>query len=304
MPQPVLTVGSIALDTIRMPDGKIYKDVPGGSCTYFIHSAHFFVPVRVVGVVGEDFPKKYLDGFKKCRADLAGLRILPGQTFQWHGSYQSDMNSRVTDALLFGVFETFNPVLPEKYLDSKYIFLACAQPELQSRVLDQVRDPALAVCDTIEIYIREQRRALDKLIRRCQGMIVNDAEARLLSGDANLVKAAAGIVKKYKLSFLVLKKGEHGGLLAGKDGIIPFPAYPLVRVADPTGAGDCFAGGFMGSLARSNKTDGKTLRLACANATAVASAACEGVALYGLLRATPAAIRKRADDFLKMTRLG
>ena len=135
MPAPVLAIGSIALDTIRMPDGKVYKNVPGGSCTYFIHSAGFFVPVRVIGVVGEDFPKKYLDGFRKCRADLAGLQILPGKTFQWHGTYQKDMNSRETDALHFGVFETFDPVLPEKYRDSKYVFLACSQPELQGRAL-------------------------------------------------------------------------------------------------------------------------------------------------------------------------
>ena len=300
----LLVVGSIALDTLKMPGGKVYKNVPGGSCTYFIHSAHFFNPVRVVGVVGKDFPKKYIEGFRKCKADLDGLQILPGDTFQWHGTYHQDMNNRDTDALHFGVLGSFDPILPGKYLDSEYIFLACSQPELQMRVLDQVKGKPLAVCDTIEIYIKESRPALDKLIRRCQGMIVNDAEARLISGEDNLVKAAEGIHKKYKLQFLVLKKGEHGGILVTKDGLTPFPAYPLAKIADPTGAGDCFAGGFMGTLAKARKADAKTLRLAVANATSVASYLCEGIALNSLAKVTPAQVRARAAAFVKMTRLG
>ncbi len=300
----LLVVGSIALDTLHMPNGKVYTDVPGGSCTYFIHSACFFSPTRVVGVVGEDFPKKYIEGFKKSKADLTGLQIQSGKTFQWHGTYMADMNNRVTDALHFGVLGTFNPILPDKYVDSNYIFLACSQPELQMRVLDQVKGKPFAVCDTIEIYIKENRKDLDKLIRRCQGMIVNDVEARLISGEDNLVAAAQGIVKKYKLQFLVLKKGEHGGLLVNKDGIVPFPAFPLAKVADPTGAGDCFAGGFMGTLAKYNKCDNKTLRLAVANATATASYACEGVALNSLTKLTAAQVRARSNAFIKMTRLG
>ncbi len=182
----LLVVGSIALDVLRMPNGKEYKNVPGGSCTYFIHSAQFFHKLRVVGVAGEDFPAKCIDGFKKAGADLSGLQIQAGKTFQWHGTYMKDMNNRVTDALHFGVLGTFDPVLPQKYLDSKFIFLACSQPELQMKVLDQVKGKPLAVCDTIEIYIKENRRDLDKLIKRCQGMIVNDAEARLLSGEIRL----------------------------------------------------------------------------------------------------------------------
>ncbi len=144
----LLVVGSIALDTIRMPDGKIHKDVAGGSCSYFIHSASFFSRVRVVGVVGEDFPKKYVEGFKARKADLAGLQILPGKTFQWHGTYHKDMNNRDTDALHFGVLGEFDPVLPAKYLDSNFIFLACSQPHLQAKVLDQVKGSPLAVIAT------------------------------------------------------------------------------------------------------------------------------------------------------------
>ncbi len=300
----LLVVGSIALDTIKMPGGKIHRDVAGGSCSYFIHSAHFFNPVRVVGVVGKDFPKKYVDGFKKCKADLTGLQIVPGETFRWHGTYHKDMNNRDTDALHFGVLGSFDPVLPKKYLDSECIFLACSQPELQMKVLDQVKGRPLAVCDTIEVYIKNSRPALDKLIRRCQGMIVNDAEARLIAGEDNLVKAALDIHKKYRLQFLVLKKGEHGGFLVTKDGITPFPAFPLAKIADPTGAGDCFAGGFMGTIAKAKKTDAKTLRAAVANATAVASYACEGVALSSLAKLTQAQVRARAGEFVKMTRLG
>ena len=300
----LLVVGSIALDTLRMPGGKVYKNVAGGSCSYFIHSASFFNRVRVVGVVGKDFPAKYVTGFKKCKADLTGLQTLPGKTFQWHGTYHEDMNNRDTDALHFGVLGEFNPVLPQKYLDSKFIFLACSQPELQGRVLDQVEGKPFAVIDTIEVYIQNSRKELDKVIRRCQGMIVNETEARMLMGEDNLVKCAQDLYKKYKLQFLVLKKGEHGGFLVAKDGISPFPAFPLAKIADPTGAGDCFAGGFMGTLAKTGKTDGKTLRQAVVNATAVASYACEGVALSGLTRITGAQVRARANAFVKMTRLG
>ncbi len=300
----VLVVGSIALDTLRMPDKKEYVNVAGGSCTYFIHSAHFFSPVRVVGVVGDDFPKKYLDGFRKCKADLTGLQIRKGEkTFQWHGTYHKDMNNRDTDALHFGVLGSFDPILPEKYRNGKTVFLACSQPELQMKVLDQMNGKPLAICDTIEIYIQESRKELDKLIRRCQGMIVNDTEIKLIAGDDNLVPAAAAMRKKYKLEFLVVKKGEHGGLLAFKDKIYPFPAYPLVKVADPTGAGDCFAGGFVATLDKLGKVDLKSLKKAIVNATAVASYACEGVALAGLTKVTGTKVKARANEFAKMTSL-
>ena len=297
----VMVVGSIALDTLRMPGKKEYKDVPGGSCTYFIHSAHFFSPVRVVGVVGDDFPKKYLDGFRKCGADLEGLQIRKGEkTFQWHGTYMDDMNDRVTDALHFGVLGSFDPILPEKFRSTKTVFLACSQPALQARVLDQMQGSPLAICDTIEVYIKENRRDLDKLIRRCQGMIVNDSEIRLISGLDNLVAASLAMLKKYKLRFLVVKKGEHGGLLAYQNQIHPFPAYPLAKVVDPTGAGDCFAGGFVASLDKAGKITLKNLKKAIVNATAVASFACEGIALAGLARLTPTQVRMRAGAFSKL----
>lgn len=300
----LLVVGSIALDTLKMPNGKVHKDVLGGSCAYFIHSAHFFTPVRVVGAVGDDFPKKHLDGFKKCRADLTGLQTLPGKTFQWHGTYHKDMNNRDTDALHFGVLETFQPVLPPKFRNSDFVFLACSQPHLQLMVLDQIEGKPCAVCDTIEVYIQNDRPMLDKLIKRCSGMIINDSEARLMTGEDNIVKAAAGIHKKYKLEFLIVKKGEHGGVLVDAAGITPFPAYPLMKVVDPTGAGDTFAAGVMATLARKGKADPKTLRQAIANGTACASYACEGLGLSKLMKLTARDVNARAREFVKMTSLG
>jgi sugar/nucleoside kinase (ribokinase family) len=300
-----MVVGSIALDTIKMPNGKIYKDVPGGSCGYFIHSARFFAPVRVVGVAGEDFPKKHLDGFRKCKADLEGLQIRRGgKTFQWHGTYMADMNDRTTDALHFGVLGDFDPVVPAKFRKTSHVFLACSQPWLQAKVLDQMEGKTFAVCDTIAVYIQNDRKDLDKLIRRCQGMIVNDEEARMLSGDHNLVSTAIGLRKKYRLQFLVVKKGEHGGLLAVKDALVPFPAWPLEKVPDPTGAGDSFAGGFVATLAKLGRADLPALKTAVLNATSVASYACQGVALAGLTKATAKDVRARAAAFEKTVRLG
>lgn len=300
----LLVVGSIALDTLKMPDGKIHRNVLGGSCSYFIHGAYFFQPVRVVGAVGEDFPKKCIEGFKKCKADLTGLQVLPGKTFQWHGTYHKDMNNRDTDALHFGVLEKFSPVLPEKFRDSKFIFLACSQPALQMQVFKQVKNKPVAVCDTIEIYIKQDRAMLDKVIKNCRGMFINESESRLLTGEDNLVKAALAIYKKYKLEFVVLKKGEHGGFLVDKQGISPFPAFPLSKIADPTGAGDCFAAGFMGTVAKAGKTDPKTLRKAIVNGTAIASFACEGLGLSRLMKVTTAEANARAKEFVKMITLG
>ncbi len=300
----VMVVGSIALDTVRMPNKKEYKNIPGGSCTYFIHSAHYFSPIRVVGVIGDDFPEKYIAGFRKCKADLDGLQIRKGeQTFQWHGTYMSDMNDRTTDALHFGVLGAFDPILPEKYRTTRTVFLACSQPALQLQVLDQMQGKPLAVCDTIEIYIKENRRELEKVMKRCQGMIVNDAEARLITGEDNLVACSLSMAKKYNFDFLVVKKGEHGGLLTFKNKIYPFPAYPLAKVLDPTGAGDSFAGGFVATLDKAGKVDLKTLKKAVANATAVASYTCEGIALAGLTRTPAAKVRARASEFAKISSL-
>jgi sugar/nucleoside kinase (ribokinase family) len=261
--------------------------------------------VRVVAAVGRDFPKKYLDGFRRCRADLAGLQVIPdGTTFRWEGTYLPDMNNRTTDSLSFGVLASFQPVVPASFQDSPTVFLACAIPAMQLRILSQMRGKPLVVCDTIEVYIRENRQDLDKVIRRSQGMIVNDSEARLLSGEDNLVATALGLLRKYRLEFLVLKKGEHGGILAYQNQAYPFPAYPLAKVADPTGAGDSFAGGLVATLDQAKKIDLKTLKKAILNATVVASFACEGVSLSRLSRVSLADCRERAKKFAQAVSLG
>lgn len=300
---PVLVVGSIALDTIRTPDKKEYKNVPGGSCTYFSLCASFLTPVRVVSVVGGDFPKKYISMMEKHDIDLAGLEIRKGEkTFQWHGTYMANMNDRVTDKLEFGVLGGFNPVLPESYRSIQHVFLACSQPKLQLRVIDQMRGSPLVVSDTIAVYIKNDRKDLDKLIKRSNGLIVNDEEARMLCGDDNLIRCAKEILRRGP-QFAIIKKGEHGCILADRDGMYPYPAHPLAKVADPTGAGDSFAGGFMGYLAKTRKADSKTLRRAIAYATAAGSYTCEGVALTRLAKLTAADIKERADAFMKMIRI-
>ncbi len=302
----VLVVGSIAIDTIRTPDGKEYRDVLGGSCTYFSCAASFFDSVRVVGVVGGDFEQKHVDLLKARDIDLAGLEIKQdGETFRWAGTYSEDMNERTTDDLQFGVLGEFDPKLPDSYRDTDYVFLACAQPELQLGVMDQMRGEPLVVCDTIEFYIQNARQALDRVFARADGIIINDGEARMLTGKSSLVHAAKSLLAMGP-RFVVLKKGEHGGLLALKDDpvIYPFPAFPLEDVVDPTGAGDSFAGGFMGYLARSGGADTATLRRAVLHGTATASFACQGISLTRLAQINAGEVEKRAAEFARMLCVG
>ncbi|MBN2711195.1 MAG: sugar kinase, partial [Planctomycetes bacterium] len=237
---PLLVVGSIAIDTIRTPDGKEHADVLGGSCTYFSYSASFMTKVQVVGIVGEDFEQKHIDLLKSREIDLDGLEVMKGgKTFRWAGTYAENTNDRTTDDLQFGVLEQFNPVLPDNYKDTPFVFLACAAPELQLKVMDQLEGKPFVVCDTIEFYIENMRDKLGEVFKRCDGIIINDSEVKLLTGDSNLVRASDKILAMGP-KFAVLKKGEHGGILATKEGIFPFPAYPLKEVKDPTGAGDSF----------------------------------------------------------------
>lgn len=297
---PLLVVGSVAIDTIRTPDGKEYADVLGGSCTYFSYAASFFTAVQVVGIVGDDFEQKHIDLLKSRQIDLAGLEIKPGgKTFRWAGTYSENMNDRTTDDLQFGVLGEFDPVLPASYRESKYVFLACAQPQLQLKVMDQAAEGAFIVSDTIECYIENDREALLKVLKRSDGVIINDAEVKLLLGESNMVAAAPKLLALGP-KFAVIKKGEHGGLLATADEVYPFPAYPLAKVADPTGAGDSFAGGFMGYLAQSEMTDTETLRRAIARGTATASYTCEGVSLDCLAGLSETDPETRAAKFSEL----
>ncbi len=300
---PLLVVGSVAIDTIRTPDGKEHADVLGGSCTYFSYAASFLTKVQVVGVVGEDFESKHIDLLKSRDIDLAGLEIRKGgQTFRWAGTYSEDMNERTTDDLQFGVLGEFDPDLPEKYRDTKFVFLACAQPQLQLKVIEQMRGKPFVVLDTIEHYIQNEREALAEVFSRCDGVIINDAEAKMLTGETNLVRAAGKLLEMGP-RFAVLKKGEHGGLLAAGEAIYPFPAFPLAAVADPTGAGDSFAGGFMGHLAKVGQTDTDAFRQAVVYGTVMASYACEGISLNRLAELSDEQIRERVRRFLELLRI-
>lgn len=300
---PLLVVGSVAIDTIRTPDGKEHKDVLGGSCTYFSHCASFFTKVRVVAVVGEDFDSRHVRMLKNRGVDLEGLEVKRGgKTFRWAGTYAEDMNTRTTDDLQFGVLGEFDPVLPESYRDTEFVFLACAQPELQLKVMGQMRGKPLVVCDTIEFYIQNNRAALEEVFRKSDGVILNDGEARMLTGEKNLIRAADKLLKLGP-KFAVLKKGEHGALLAAAGEIYAYPAFPLRDVADPTGAGDSFAGGFMGYLAQSGKANLSELRNACVYGTAAASFTCEGISLNRLEKLLEHDLQSRAESFRQMLRV-
>ncbi|MFH0911837.1 MAG: PfkB family carbohydrate kinase [Planctomycetota bacterium] len=298
----VLVVGSIALDTVRTRR-ETRTEVLGGSCTYFAVAASLLSPVRVVSVVGGDFPRAHIDLLRSRPVDLAGLSVRNGErTFRWAGTYAEDMNDRTTDDLQFGVLASFDPVLPPAYRDTPFVFLANAHPSLQGKVLDQMRSRPVALCDTIDHYIRTEPEAVRAVLARVDGAILNDAEARLLTGETNTV-AAAGALLETGPRFAIVKKGEHGALLACGEGIFSVPAFPLGRVVDPTGAGDAFAGGVMGCLAREGSADIPTLRKALAYGTAAASFTCEDFSLDRLARVRPEELEARVAAFREMVRI-
>src|SRR5580700_4561115 len=242
----VLIVGSTALDSIKTPKSENSR-LLGGSASHAAIAASFFAPVRLVGVVGEDFPKAYLRLYRKHGIDLEGLQIEPGKTFHWAGEYEVNMNNRRTLETELGVFETFTPRLPAGYQDSSFVLLANIAPALQHHVLDQMRRPKLVVADTMDLWLNIALPDLLKLLPRIDGFVLNDSEARQLTQDDNLLSA---LKKIHKLGpkYVIIKKGEHGAVLSSGKGLFLSPAYPLARVVDPTGAGDSFVGGMMGYL--------------------------------------------------------
>jgi len=298
----VLVVGSTALDTVRT-ELEERREVLGGSCTYFSVAASTLSPVQVVAVVGEDFPPEHVEFLRKFPIDLDGLETRPGEkTFRWAGTYARNMNERTTDDLQLNVLGTFDPVLPEVYRRTRYVFLANAHPQVQLKVLDQMEVRPFVVCDTIDHYIRTEPEAVRTVLGRCDGAIFNDAEAQLLTGLVNTVAAAKALLG-FGLRFAIVKKGEHGALLVHGEGVYAVPAYPLDRVVDPTGAGDAFAGGLMGYLASSERTDLDALRTGLAYGTATASFTCEDFSLDRLARATRADVDERAAAFRELTRI-
>ena len=295
----LLVVGSIAFDSIETPDGSV-DDALGGSATYFSCAASFFTAPRLVGVVGEDFPDEHRDLFRAKGVDTAGLTVQKGgKTFRWKGRYHHDMNTRDTLEVHLNVLGTFDPKLPEAFRDSTHVFLANSSPAVQAKVLDQVHKPKLVLADTMDLWIEHHRDDLLALLPRVDGLLLNDSEAQLLTGEDNLVRAGQA-VRKLGPKFVILKKGEHGAMLFGDDGIAVLPAYPTEQVIDPTGAGDSFAGGILGYLAAQG--DGATgrLRSAMAYGTVIASLTVEGFGLDRLKHATRTEVDQRMEKYRAM----
>jgi sugar/nucleoside kinase (ribokinase family) len=295
----LLVTGSIGIDTVEAPGGKV-TDVLGGSSIYFAWAASFYSPVRLVGVVGEDCPPDFLAPLRgNPRIDLGGLEVRKGsRTFRWHGRYHADMNTRDTVSVELNVLAERGPVIPPAFRDSRYVFLANTHPALQAELLGQLSAPRLVVADTMDLWIQGEPKALRGLLGRLDGLVLNDSEARLLAGESNLV-AAGRKVRKMVKGFVVLKKGEHGSLLFSGDEVCPMPGYPTERVVDPTGAGDSFAGAMMGYLASQDRHDLATLRRAVACGTVTASFGLEDFSLNRFLRTTREEIDERLGQFLR-----
>jgi sugar/nucleoside kinase (ribokinase family) len=295
----ILVVGSVAYDTVETPFGRAEK-VLGGSASFFSVAASFFTPVNLVAVVGDDFGEKELAAFGGRPIDLEGLERAEGKTFHWQGKYSYDLNARDTIRTDLNVFEFFEPRIPAKYRTSEHVFLGNIDPVLQRGVLEQVDKPRLVALDTMNFWISGKPRELQETLALADVLLINDAEARQLSGEWNIVKAARA-VRAMGPRVLVLKKGEHGVLMFGEEGSFAAPAYPLEEVFDPTGAGDTFAGGFLGYLAGAGTLDEPTLRRAVVMGSTLASFCVEAFSLDRLLRLTREEIRARYALFKRLT---
>src|SRR6267142_2914910 len=287
----VLVVGSVALDSVETPFGKA-EDVLGGSATFFSASASHLTKVSVVGVVGSDYPIEKLEPLRKRGVDFSGLERAEGQSFRWRGRYRHDLNSAETLETHLGVFSHFSPKIPEKLRSSPFVFLANIDPRLQLDVLQQVQRPKLVACDTMNFWIESRRPDIIELIKHVDLITLNDGEARQLTDCANLVKAARWIMA-HGPKMVIIKKGEHGAFMFKEKSIFFAPAYPLEEVFDPTGAGDSFAGGFMGYLARTGDLSDANLRRAVVYGSAMGSFAVEKFSVQRLLEITPADIASR-----------
>jgi sugar/nucleoside kinase (ribokinase family) len=294
----LLVVGSIAFDSIETPSGKV-DDALGGSATYFSYAASFFTKPRLVGVVGDDFPSAFRQLLAGRQIDTTGLVTQPGKTFRWRGRYHQDMNTRDTLEVHLNVFGCFEPVLPSQFRDSSHVFLANGSPLLQATVLSQVARPSLVLADTMDLWISTQRDALLALLPRLDGLLLNDSEARMLTGEDNMVRAGHG-VRRLGPRFVIIKKGEHGAMLFSADGVFVVPAYPTADVVDPTGAGDSFAGGLLGYLDSDDSPPPGRLRRAMAYGAVVASLTVEGFGLDRLRRATRPEIDSRLELYRAM----
>lgn len=302
MPNPsdvqLVVVGSVGLDTVETPAAR-RADVLGGSVSYACAAASFFTRVGMVGVVGSDFPDQGLAVYERFGIDLNGLQRAAGKTFRWSGVYERDMNARRTLSTELNVFAAFQPDLPAAYRATPYLFLANISPELQLHVLGQAERPRFTAADTMDLWIETARDSLMALIAKVNMLTLNDTEARQLTGESSLVRAARTVLG-WGPDFVVIKKGEHGSMLFSNSGLSVLPAFPLEAVSDPTGAGDTFAGGFMGFLAREGRIDEAGVRRAMAFGSVVASFCVERFSLERMQELTEPEIRQRFEQFRRM----
>jgi cytidine kinase len=299
----VLVVGSIALDDIKTQTAE-QKNLLGGSASYGAVAASFYGPVRLVGVVGEDFPKEHRELFLKRQIDTEGLEIVSGgKTFRWSGEYEENMNNRRTLSIALNVFEKFQPKLPAAWKQSEYILLGNIAPSLQLQVLKQVEKPKFIVADTMDLWINLAKPDLLELLKKVDMLILNDSEAKLLTGEGNLIRAGHAI-QKLGVPNVIVKKGEHGAILFGAKGeFFSTSAFPLEEIYDPTGAGDCFAGAFTGALAQSGDLSFAGLRKAVIQGTLVASFNVEQFSLRRLETLTCEEIAARGKKLLEILSL-
>ena len=296
---PLVVVGSVAIDNVETPTDR-RDNLLGGSATHFSYAASFFTSVRLVGVVGADWPAGAHQAAQRRGIDISGLHQVPdGKTFTWTGRYHDNMNDRDTLDVQLNVFGEFDPVLPESYRRAKYVFLANGVPAVQMKVLSQVPGRRLAVADTMDLWITTARDDLDELLTQLDGLVLNDSEAKLIADTENLVTAGHR-VREMGPKFVIIKKGEHGAMFFSEHETYVLPAFPTQNVVDPTGAGDSFAGGMMGYLSERDNFDPETLKTAMAYGILVASFNVEGFGLERLTEITRADIDERMEEYRKM----
>jgi len=296
----VLIVGSTALDSIKTPKAENPK-LLGGSASHAAVAASFFSPVKLVGIVGQDFPKRYLTLYKRHRIDLTGLQVQDGKTFHWSGEYEVNMNNRRTLLTELGVFESFTPHLPPEYKTSPFVLLANIAPALQHHVLDQMNKPKFVVADTMDLWLNIAKDELLRLLPRVHGFVLNDSEAHQLT-ECDNVFAALRQIHRLGPKYVIIKKGSHGSILSSPSGYFICPAYPLHNVCDPTGAGDTFVGGMMGYLATARGGIDANIRRAMIYGSVTASFCCEGFGLRKTTAIKRADIERRVKELERLTR--
>ena len=295
----LLVIGTLALDKVETPYAS-RDEALGGSATYFAYAAANFHQVGLVGVIGSDFPADQIANLEAAGVDTGGVEQAEGKTFRWGGRYEADWNTRHTTYTELGVFEHWDPKVPSELADSRFVFLANAAPAVQAKALDQCTAPEFVMVDTMNLWIDIAKDDLLALLKRVDGIVLNDEEARMLTGENNLIRAAKQVLELGP-KYVVLKKGEHGAFLVGEDVHFSLPAYPVENVVDPTGAGDSFAGGFMGYLASTRNTDASTLKRAMLYGTVTASFCVEGFSVEELTARHRGQVEARFNELSTIT---